>query len=708
MDMNRKDLSLLVTAVIVALAVRLAPALYRVDMIFDGYDEYYHLRRISYTFEHFPHTLWFDSYIDYPHGLGITWPPLFDILVAALAHLMTPFFHEGSVEFAAWIISPFLGGLLVICIYAIARALFDRNIALVSAFILALNPYNVLWTSVGSPDHHSLEILLFSAIVLFMIYSMEGENRYLWSVCSGTTIAALAYTWAGAPIYLSLIPAFSLLKGISAVREKRRADHRPVLISLIVACVLTAPFAFSNWLYISFLAIVIITIFVLLIAIAERVLIDRDLPVLLMPLIIAAFAMVVLFIYHNRLYGYILYLVGGVMTGKIAEAEPIFVNINPFSPVVLWLLLCLLGLYVLASERARGEWKNGRLLLLIWCALALVLTIGQKRFLYLSSTAGSLLLAILLLKAADRIKEYPSRRSLVGLLLALLIPLPLVELPSAVTSQPAISDGWIESLSWLKENTPRTSYFEEPSSTPEYGVMCWWDYGNWIVYLGERPVVANNFQTGVWDASSFFLSEDERKAISIMDRRRARYVITDLVMIYGKLPALCSWIGEDPSSYQEVRSEDGIIRVRNLEGFNRTILAGLHLNDCSYLEHFRLIHESRSFAAPYGAKPSAMIKIFEYVPGALIKGRARDGRIVIAVLNLSSNLGRPFQYVNYALSINGSYEIRVPYSTDGSYGIKAEGPYQIVELLPATDGWSDVHLLNISEEDVLEGRTIYL
>mgnify|MGYP000917602469 FL=1 len=38
----------------------------------DGYDEYYHLRRIVYTADHFPNTLWFDSYLNYPHGLNLT------------------------------------------------------------------------------------------------------------------------------------------------------------------------------------------------------------------------------------------------------------------------------------------------------------------------------------------------------------------------------------------------------------------------------------------------------------------------------------------------------------------------------------------------------------------------------------------------------------------------------------------------------------
>ncbi|MDI9617371.1 MAG: STT3 domain-containing protein [Methanothrix sp.] len=705
--MNRRDAALLAIAVVLSLAIRLAPALYRGDIIFDGYDEYYHLRRILYTFHHFPHTLWFDSYINYPHGLEITWPPLFDIVVAALAHTVPPVIGDGSVETLAAVISPILGGILVVVVYAIAREVSDERTALISAFLLAVCPYSVIRTSFGSPDHHSLEVLLFSTIVLLLLYTLRGG--YIWSICAGIAVAALAYTWAGAPIYLLIIPSFAVLRAILSLQDGSAFDYRPLLLSLGVASALVFPSGFSSWLYISFIAIIIITAIVLVTAITEQLALRKDLPWIVLPASLIALAMIIIFVNYSRLQSAMVYLVGGGMTGKIAEAEPLFVNTDPFTPLTLWLLLYILGAVILLYEtKAGGLKRDARLLLLIWAALALVLTIGQKRFIYVSSTVGPILMALLLLRATVWMRSYPSHRFIAGVALAIMIITPLTDLPGIVSSEPAITQDWVESLEWLRNSTPQTSYFEEPFQVPEYGVMCWWDYGNWIVYLGKRPVVANNFQTGVVEGSRFFLSENEEAAVRILNERRARYVITDLTMIYGKLQAICSWLGEDPSTYQMIYTKDGMVTVHNLERLNRTVLAGLHLDDCSYMEHFRLIHESRSFAGPYGGKQASMIKIFEYVPGAVIRGSAKDDRIVVAVLNLSSNLGRPFQYVNYAVPRNGSYEIRVPYSTEGAYGIKASGPYQIVEISPATDGWGDVAFVNITEKDVLEGRILEL
>ena len=110
---------------------------------------------------------------------------------------------------------------------------------------------------------------------------------------------------------------------------------------------------------------------------------------------------------------------------------------------------------------------------------------------------------------------------------------------------PAVAGDWQQSLIWLKENSNTTSYYELPEKVPEYSVMSWWDYGNWIVYLAERPVVANNFQAGVEDAARFYLSESEENATAVLDARGSRFVLADFDLVYGKLAALTAWANED-------------------------------------------------------------------------------------------------------------------------------------------------------------------
>ena len=104
---------------------------------------------------------------------------------------------------------------------------------------------------------------------------------------------------------------------------------------------------------------------------------------------------------------------------------------------------------------------------------------------------------------------------------------------------------WQDSLKWLGTSSPETSYYLEPSETPEYGVLSWWDYGNWIVYLSKRPAVSNNFQTGVQDSAHFFTTDSEQEAKAIMEKLKVKYVIVDKLMASGKFGAIVELAGKN-------------------------------------------------------------------------------------------------------------------------------------------------------------------
>ncbi|MFH0968759.1 MAG: oligosaccharyl transferase, archaeosortase A system-associated, partial [Methanobacteriota archaeon] len=87
------------------------------------------------------------------------------------------------------------------------------------------------------------------------------------------------------------------------------------------------------------------------------------------------------------------------------------------------------------------------------------------------------------------------------------------------------------------------------------------------------------------------------------------------------------------------------------------------------LKHFRLVHESPTRASPQELPDVRYVKIFEYVPGAVIPG---DGIIEIPVV---TNTGRTFVYRQE--SVNGTFT--VPYPTEAKTGdVTTQGPYKIV------------------------------
>ncbi len=109
------------------------------------------------------------------------------------------------------------------------------------------------------------------------------------------------------------------------------------------------------------------------------------------------------------------------------------------------------------------------------------------------------------------------------------------------------------------------------------------------------------------------------------------------------------------------------------------------------LQHYRLVHETPQNIFVGGGTDGPdlkSVKIFEYVPGARIRG---DGIIEVPV---TTNTGRAFTYRQE--SVNG--EFIVPYATSGWSGeVKTTGPYRIVGTGTTFD---------VTEEDVQQGRTV--
>lgn len=73
------------------------------------------------------------------------------------------------------------------------------------------------------------------------------------------------------------------------------------------------------------------------------------------------------------------------------------------------------------------------------------------------------------------------------------------------------------------------------------------------------------------------------------------------------------------------------------------------------------------------------------------------------VLNMTSNQDRPFIYANQAAPKNGVMEMRVPYSTESRYECAAADPYLIFS---GNQMGVRMKHVNVSEDDVLQGRTI--
>ena len=160
---------------------------------------------------------------------------------------------------------------------------------------------------------------------------------------------------------------------------------------------------------------------------------------------------------------------------------------------------------------------------------------------------------------------------------------------------------WREALDWMGNNTPETGMnyytiydkntFKYPNQS--YGVMSWWDYGHMITYIAKRIPNANPFQQGVTGptgSSTFFISQSEDTANSVMNAAGTRYIVTDIEMDTGKFWAMATWYNSTlaaapyqmtllmPSQTDTTKYESALL---NEEPYFHTMISRLHNFDGS-------------------------------------------------------------------------------------------------------------------------------
>lgn len=316
----------------------------------------------------------------------------------------------------------------------------------------------------------------------------------------------------------------------------------------------------------------------------------------------------------------------------------------------------------------------------------------------------------------------------------------------------AVSPGyyeWYEALTWMRYNTPDPgldyyAIYKKPENStypyPDtaYGVMSWWDYGHIITYWAHRIPNANPFQQGIGGgknhvpgASTFLTAPTEEEANKVLDKLGingkpgARYIVTNAYMAYAILAVFAEWNFSNIGYYTQIQTSQGVQIIPTMKYYN-TMAAKLHIFDGNGLKHYRLVHESQPNPYTQGGyqekfykyvynivyngnlkiEDSGYVKIFEYVKGARIIGRAPPNATVTLTNTIKTNIGRTITYTQTTYS-NGTYSFIVPYSTTGPISGETQFDTKPVGAYTITSGNASKQV-DVSERDVLEGRTITL
>ncbi len=122
---------------------------------------------------------------------------------------------------------------------------------------------------------------------------------------------------------------------------------------------------------------------------------------------------------------------------------------------------------------------------------------------------------------------------------------------------------WVESLVWLKENSPEPFgnpdyYYQTAAMTPDpvsaYGVLSWWDYGYWITRIAHRIPNVNPSQNPIVQkkVATIFTSQDEALANEITRELGSAYVVIDDQTALGKFWAVATWADKPETEFFEI------------------------------------------------------------------------------------------------------------------------------------------------------------
>jgi len=682
----------------------------------------------------FPHIPAFDYFMNFPDGAKPPWPPLYDLLIAAVAWtagLGLP--SQRLVETVAAVMPPVLGALTVLPVFFFSRRLFDERIALWGAFFFSLVPGHIQYTFVGRPDHHAIEPLVLMIFSLMVIISLEtrsrGRHPRLMPVLGGVVLAAGILVWTGSIIYLAVI-LFALMPLV--VMHCRRGENpaapfRSLLLTSLTAALLLSLYlvitnTWSPYSYIDlsgFHAFLLYAaaLFAAVLWYASQVMHKKELSWAYLPAAIISVVVSLLVLTYVLFPAMLQPLADGVFTqiGKSAEWRKSIVESRPLFSVLTvrgyefsignavnragWAVLLMPPALVLLFLKRN---RNAMLVFFaFWSIPFLVLALNQMRYLYYAAVPIGLLTAWLMVQAVE-----------VNVLRKYTVVIPLAftalfyptfdnalynfrESGGGSTLNPNGMDA-IRTMLWIRDNTPPPIDPASPAKKPDYGIMSTWGFGHEISYISQRPVVSNNFGDvlkgrGFPDSMRFYTSTSVEESYAILTDHDARYVFLAATDYYSAMAAKMSG-KKMPGYFNEAWSPTS-------KAFREIVVFRLYFLDGADIGRLRLVYES---GQPYLYEHVRKCKIFEFVPGARLTGSAPQGSTVSVSLPLISNQGREFNYENTATADkNGFYEILLPYSTEGtSYQVRPRHAYML-------RAGGKTKMINVREKDVLAGGEIH-
>ncbi|WP_424008782.1 oligosaccharyl transferase, archaeosortase A system-associated [Haloferax denitrificans] len=217
------------------------------DVLFSGNDAWYHLREVSYTVRHWPSTMPFDPWTNFPFGTSVgQFGTIYDQIIATVALIVGLGSPSPGLVAETLLVAPAVFGTLVaIPTFLIGRRLGGRLGGLFGVVILMLLPGTFLQRGlVGFADHNIAEPFFQGFAVLAVMVALSVADRekpvwelveardvdalrepLKWSVLAGIAMAVYMWSWPPGILLVGIFGLFVVLAMVTDYVRGRSPEH---------------------------------------------------------------------------------------------------------------------------------------------------------------------------------------------------------------------------------------------------------------------------------------------------------------------------------------------------------------------------------------------------------------------------------------------------------------------------------------------------
>jgi len=473
-----------------------------------------------------------DYDLKYPYGHRAR-PMLFTAFATSssmIVHGLSGMSISDSLGWTILLIPCLFGALTIFPVYGIGKEFFNKRIGLLSAVFFTITPfvYNASHGSLaGLFDHDSF--IMFFTIALFytfikLLKSESNKGMIFYGILSAVSLSAIYMAWVVHHYIFISLGLFIFLYLIYCALTKKDAIPTLTKTTFMFAITFAITFLYAinyhiitNIAFYSLIASFVLLLIYLLLKLSKRsqtvqlgflgsistaltiivYLLNETDSVILSPLTVLS-----RFVFGHGIYS--TKIMSTIQEAQLTNLSDLMIGYG-----FVMFIFAFLGFSLYLHKIYRDKVKGSDLFLITMFIITLYFSTEAGRFAkdlapFIAIFGAVFLYAFVKDLDIKKLKELRAKS-----LMACTVVFLVFASSCFITYESVTEDHLFNEEKWVEITGDMRSFVDGP-------VLAWWDYGFYINSMTYLPVVADNFQGGVFFTCNVFTAQSEKEAINLM------------------------------------------------------------------------------------------------------------------------------------------------------------------------------------------------